>query len=223
MARVTSANIKELQEVLIDWYSKMGRRFSWRADNLTPYHYVIAEVLLQRTKAETVENFINSFLIQFPDWKSLANSVVETIEISLKPIGLQKQRANRVRQLAVEMVKREGIFPSHRSELEQIPFLGQYIANATELLVFKRARPLLDVNMARLLERYFSPRKMADLRYDPKLQALAQRVVLHSNNRIINWAILDFSALVCRPRPRCEICPLSKNCTYFKKEIINKN
>jgi A/G-specific adenine glycosylase len=73
--------------------------------------------------------------------------------------------------------------------------------------------------MARVLERFFGERKMADIRYDPYLQDLAYRIVAHKNSKEINWAILDFSALICKPKPLCSLCMLNSRCTYFK--IIN--
>jgi A/G-specific adenine glycosylase len=221
LARVTSSNIKEFQNVLVHWFENNGRQFAWRKSDLTTYQYVIAEVLLQRTKAEAVEKFFMIFLAKFPDWVSLAKAKHELIEAALKAVGLQKQRAIRLHRLAVEMVKRGGKLPSEREELEQIPFLGQYIANAVELIIFGRPRPLLDVNMSRLLERYFAPRKMADIRYDPFLQRLSQNVVNHKLSKCVNWAILDFAALVCRPKPKCDICPLRKKCRYFRALKFN--
>jgi A/G-specific adenine glycosylase len=216
MARVTKSNILEFQKILHDWYQIHGRTFPWRDDMLTSYEYVISEVLLQRTRAETVANFYGEFIATFPSWKALHSADIHFIEQHLKAIGLQKQRAYRLKQLAAEMVRRGGVFPTSRDELESIPFLGQYIANAIELLVNSQPRPLLDVNMARVLERYFGRRTMADLRYDPYLQKLAQSIIEHQASKLLNWAILDFAAAICRPRPRCEICMLRKKCTYFK-------
>lgn len=51
-----------------------------------------------------------------------------------------------------------------------MPMMGQYITNAFELYILnilKKKSPLLDVNMARLLERFFGERKLADIRHDP--------------------------------------------------------
>jgi len=69
--------------------------------------------------------------------------------------------------------------------------------------------------MARVLERYFGPRKLADIRYDPYLQKLAHRVVDCEAPAAVNWAILDLAALVCKARgPRCSQCPLSGDAGY---------
>jgi A/G-specific adenine glycosylase len=95
--------------------------------------------------------------------------------------------------------------------------VGQYIANAAMLFGKHAAEPLLDVNMARVLERYFGPRTLADIRYDPYLQSLARWVISGSNPVRLNWAILDFAAAVCIVRnPSCGSCPLSSECEYYQ-------
>lgn len=216
MPTVSNRNINELRELLLAWYEGSGREFRWREKGLSHYELVIAEVLLQRTKAETVSKFYNNFVNKYPDWNSIALSDNEDIESFLKPVGLYRQRASRLKNLAIEMVKRNGIFPNDREDLESIPFLGQYIVNAIELVIFEKPSPLIDVNMARVLERYFGERNLADIRYDPYLQNLARRLVSSSIPKDINWAVLDFAALVCKARnPLCETCILNKKCNYY--------
>ena len=83
-------------------------------------------------------------------------------------------------------------------------------------MVFNQPSPFVDVNMARVIERFFGPRKMADIRYDPYLQDLAYKVVNHFQAKYINWAILDFAALICQANsPKCITCLLSRNCMFF--------
>jgi A/G-specific adenine glycosylase len=214
---ISKKKIEFFQKRILEWYKTDGRKFYWRNKGLSNYQYVIAEVLLQRTNAETVARFYPLFIKEFPNWKSLANSDVKRIEAYLKPIGLYTQRSVRLKNLAIEMVKRNGRLPKDRTELESIPFMGQYIANAVELVIFGQPSPLVDVNMARVLERFFGPRKLADIRYDPYLQKLCYKIVDHVDTKKMNWAILDFAALVCKARnPEHERCPLNKSCCYYK-------
>jgi len=220
VARTTTKYIRELQITLLDWYRINGRKFPWRNNGLTHYQLIIAETLLQRTKAETVSRFYIQFVKDFPNWTILAKAKNKEIENYLKPIGLYRQRAKRLKNLAAEMVKRKGRLPKEREDLESIPFLGQYIANAIELIIFKQPSPLIDVNMARVLERYFGERKMADIRYDPYLQGLARRLVDNPKSKELNWAVLDYAALVCKAqRPLCTECSLRTNCSFFQNSI----
>jgi A/G-specific adenine glycosylase len=117
------------------------------------------------------------------------------------------------------MAARRSRFPLSRREIEALPGVGQYIANAILCFCHRKPQPLLDVNMARVVERYFGPRKKADIRYDPYLQELTTHIVRPDCNRI-NWAILDFGALVCKSRkPLCSICPLFDNCCFAAKQL----
>jgi A/G-specific adenine glycosylase len=218
-----TSKIKLFQKKILSWYATNRRIFYWRKKRLSNYQYIIAEVLLQRTKAETIAKFYPIFIKHFPNWKSLANADPNDIAQHLKPIGLYTQKANRVKQLAVEMVRRGGRLPKDRIELESIPFMGQYLANAVELIIFNNPSPLIDVNMSRVLERFFGPRKMADIRYDPYLQLLSKKIVGHSKSKEINWAILDFAAMICKAKsPLHETCPLREQCTFYKAQVISK-
>ncbi len=208
--------IKFFQEKLLSWYEQNGRTFNWRRKGLTHYQYIIAEVLLQRTKAETIAKFYPNFIKNFPNWKALTKANTKKIEKYLRPIGLYRQRSKRLMSLAKEMVKRNGRLPKGRNELEAIPFMGQYIANAVELVIFNQPSPLVDVNMSRVLERFFGKRKMADIRYDPYLQDLSYKIVDHKKPKEMNWVILDFAALVCKAtRPICITCDLKMKCFYY--------
>lgn len=133
----------------------------------------------------------------------------------LQPLGLWRRRAASLEKLANEMAKRRGKFPERREEIEQLPNVGQYIANAILLFCHGDPQPLLDVNMARVLERFFGPRKLADIRYDPYLQSLAKAVVSSKNPHVINWAILDHATLICKiSTPLCTVCPVVLRCKF---------
>ncbi|WP_312174204.1 hypothetical protein [Chryseobacterium sp.] len=218
---ILSSKIKLFQNSLLRWFYHSGRHhLPWRRNHLTSFEIVISETLLQRTKAETIEKFYTKFLQRFPNWDTIAQADIKTIEDFLKPIGLYRQRSKRFKDLAVEMGKRKGEFPTEKRELQEIPFLGQYIINSILLQIHNIPSPLLDVNMARVLERYFGERNLSDIRYDPYLQELASRVTYHNSSKEINWAILDFAAAICKARkPLCEICFLSSSCQYYKKNI----
>ncbi len=216
MSRISQRKIRTFQEKILNWFRDFGRHYPWRNKSISNYQKVIAEVLLQRTQADTVARFYVQFIVDYPNWKSLADADVKDIERYLMPIGLYRQRSVRLQNLAREMVKRNGRLPQERTDLESIPFMGQYIANSVELVVFNQPSPLLDVNMARVLERYFGPRILASIQHDPYLQKLSYRVVNIKETKMINWAILDFGALVCKAHlPLCRICPLNTGCKYL--------
>ncbi|MCB2154940.1 hypothetical protein KQI84_08630 [bacterium] len=179
---------------------------------------IVSELLLQRTRAETVAVFFPDFFDRFRCWVDLANARESELKQFLEPLGLSSKRAATLSKLAKMMLKTDGRFPSAREEIESLPGIGQYVANAVLLFCHGCREPLLDVNMARVAERCFSPRRLADIRYDPWLQALCREVVNHRRACEINWAILDLAALFCkREIPRCEECPVQNCCRHAKR------
>lgn len=212
--------ISAFQIRLLRWYRRCGRQFPWREQGLSSYELLVAEVLLQRTRAETVAAIFGPFLREYPDWVSLVNTRPTKLQRLLRPLGLWRRRSDSLRALARALGETQGNIPRRREDLERLPAVGQYIASAMLLAYHGRAAPLLDVNMSRVLERYFGPRRLADIRYDPYLQELAYRVVSVRGRRRrmeLNWAILDHAALVCIPRqPRCHQCPVVDGCEFAR-------
>ncbi len=219
-ARVRVRNVRFFQARLLAWFTRSARKFPWRKRRASLYHKVVAEVLLQRTRAEVVSAFLPAFLGRFPSWASLAEATEKELGAFLQPLGLWRRRATSLKKLAVELASRKGCFPRNRAEIESLPGVGQYIANAVMLFCHGDAEPLLDVNMARVLERYFGPRTLADIRYDPYLQNLARRVLRSTDAVSLNWATLDLAALICTNRkPRCGECPLAAGCLHGRKVL----
>ena len=196
-----------------DWYELSGRDLPWRSPCASIFERICVEVLLQRTRAETVANVYPVFFGRFRSWADIAAAPIEELEEHFKPIGLWKRRARSMKALAEYAAEREGVFPEDVGELSKAPAVGQYVQNAILLFQHARARPLLDVNMARLIERYVRPRRLADIRHDPWLQEAAQWLVRGDNAIEINWAVLDFGSAVCAARgPRCGECPIYSRC-----------
>lgn len=211
-----------MRRKLLCWFEARGRKFPWRDSSVTKYQQVIAEILLQRTRAETVAKIFPKFIENFPSWKHLQSASLSYLQLHLKPVGLWRRRSSSLQALSCAMVKKKGCFPKKRKEIEALPGVGQYIASSVMLFFHGIPEPLLDVNMARVLERVFGPRKLADIRYDSYLQELARKVVQCSKPIQMNWAILDLAATTCLIKnPLCSECPLSSFCLTAQNRGVN--
>lgn len=211
-ARITRARGK-----LLVWFKVHGRDFPWRKPSASQYERICVEVLLQRTRAETVAGIYDVFFEGYPDWRSLASASTGELEEVLKPIGLWRRRAKSISALANYASTRRGEFPSLERELVAVPAVGQYVANAIQLFQHDRPKPLVDVNMARFLERYLRPRRLADIRHDPWLQAACHWLVDCADPIGVNWAVLDHAAMTCRAhKPHCKSCIFRQTCSYSK-------
>lgn len=211
----TRARVRAFQTRLETWFAAEGREFPWREAGCSLYVQILTEVLLQQTRAESVSVFLPRFTLAYPDWHALATADTRKLQRALKPLGLWRRRSIALKSLARSILARQNRWPTQRAELEQMPAVGQYVASAVLIFAHRQPEPLLDVNMARVIERYFGPRTLADIRDDPYLQSLARLIVRHPEPSSINWAILDLGALICTANnPRCSDCPLRRGCRY---------
>jgi len=148
-------------------------------------------------------------------------SHLEDLENALRPFGLWRRKALAFQHLAQSIEEHGGIVPRTRAELECLPGIGPYTASAVLAIVYGRAEPLLDVNMARLLGRFLGSSQGAEASPKRRLHALALRLVRGKRCLVVNWAALDFGALVCRARrPLCPECPLRTRCQYGRSRHL---
>lgn len=215
MRRPLKHEVASLHSNLLSWFASNGRHFPWRKRKANLYQKVVSEILLQRTRAEVAAKFLPRFTKRYPSWKKLALANEANLAEFLRPLGLFRRRATSLIKLARVMAKKNGRFPRQKSQVEALPAVGQYVCNAIMLFSRGQAEPLLDVNMARVIERCFGPRKLADIRYDPELQEISRLIIFGPRAIDLNWAILDLGATLCRKgRPHCSGCPLNRICDF---------
>lgn len=208
--------ITRLRRDLSSWAADNGRKFRWRRDEAGDYEKIVVEVLLQRTTAAAVARFFDHFMARYPGWQALAEASEDELETLLKPLGLWRRRARSLGGLARYAAARGGDFPGDPLLHAEIPAIGQYVSNAVLMFQHGQRRPLLDTNMARVLERVVRPRRLADIRHDPWLQAAAAWLVDSPRPLRVNWAVLDFAAVICKPRkPLCCSCPARSYCAFY--------
>lgn len=207
---------KEMARRLVEWFEESGRSFPWRRDGLKPYDALIAEMMLQRTRAAMVAKAYSSFLERFPDPRSLGSASVEEIGQVLKPLGLYNRRARWMKTVAQVLLKRyDGLVPKRREALLELPGIGMYNANAVLCFAYDEPLPLIDVNVARVLGRVAGIDVSGDLRRNEKLYKLASQLVPEKDFKRFNWALLDLGATLCTPKdPTCNKCPLLTLCNY---------
>lgn len=137
---IPSSTISWFVSQIMEWFSENGRNFSWRKNDYPLYRVIVTELLLQRTRAETVDRFIGRFFELYPDWLTIARSESANLQKALAPFGLWQRRAATLRKLATEINSRCGALPESPEELGMLPGLGPYIVNAVLLY---RNRPVI--------------------------------------------------------------------------------
>jgi A/G-specific adenine glycosylase len=208
---------------LLSWFRLHARSFRWRDTN-DAYLVLLSELLLKKTTAPAVDRFLPSFLLRFPDLRSLARAKVDELKCILKPLGLSSQRAGQLAALA-KVIEEEHDFdvPNNLKKLLVLPGVGEYTANSVRCVAFGKAAPIVDTNVARILVRVFDVRPTRfEARRSPEIWTIAGALVGSRGSvaKSVNWALLDLGAAICKARrPTCTECPLLANCAFGKGVI----
>jgi len=210
---ISEEKIAKFRRKIFEWFKHNKRNFPWRDGKRSAYEILVAEILLQKTKAENIVDVYLDFVKRFPNPEKLSKAKFSELERLLKPLGLYRNRSRNLIKLGKELVKTKG-----KGDLKELPGVGPYIANAFLLTVFNKRLPVVDTNVRRLYERVFSVKSKPDPRRDKSIWGFAERVLPKKRYREFTWGILDFSAIICKKKnPKCNLCPLKSICDYYEK------
>lgn len=211
---------KEFQKLLIFWFKKEGRNLYWRTQPLGPWQWLVLELLLKRTRAETVEKVFPSFIEKYHH----PNVVMETndteLENDLRFLGLQRQRRVALKQIAEKIISAyNGKVPVDYDSLMSLPHVGRYVANAALCFSQNQRRPIVDINVARVLTR-FNGREMPKDAREEWIWELAEKMLPEENWKEYNYALLDLGAIVCKSEePSCSYCCVQSICINGKERL----
>jgi len=167
---------------------------------------------LQQTTYGHVLKVYDHFFTKFPDIQSLAEAEVSDIENAIKRLGFQRQRAEQLKRMASQILAEFcGKIPSNKEDLLKLKGVGNYISNAVLCFAFNMGKPVVDMNVRRVVKRYFGW-KGGDREIEKKLEKL----IPPEKAKQFNWGIIDFSAAICSRKPKCKKCFLSDYCSHFK-------
>jgi A/G-specific adenine glycosylase len=211
-------NLDELVEVLVAWGKANFRDYPWRKTS-NRFHALIAEIMLQRTKADQVLPVYEAFTRKYSSPKDVCLDSPEKVTEILKPLGLS-WRARKILDLSVQASNRE-ISDSYK-ELIDLSCVGQYAASAFLSLHSNQRFPLIDANTVRVWGRVFGFQTNAETRRKKWFKELVETLTPQKSFKEFNYSILDFSSLICKPKPLCYKCPINRQCRYYNNYVIGK-
>ena len=208
-ARATAGAGPVIRTLLIDWHRDNRRGFPWREAGRKPWHVLMAEMCLHRTRADQVAPVFETLLRTAPTPQAMVEHAEEAL-LAMSSLGLQWRAENvvKVAQALVEMF--DGEVPDDDFSLRMLPGVGDYVSQAVLCFAFGRRAVLMDTNTTRIVGRIYGHEESR--RWQLRLD-LHQMAGAKGPDAAFNFALLDLGALVCRAgTPRCDICPLRDYC-----------
>jgi A/G-specific adenine glycosylase len=208
-------------EILIHWYSGHKRDMPWRKTK-DPYLIWLSEVILQQTQVKQGLPYYESFAMEFPTIKDLAEASEEKVLKLWQGLGYYSRARNlhyTARYIAQEL---DGIFPTTYNEIIQLKGVGDYTASAIASICYDEPCAVVDGNVYRALSRIFGIQTpINSVQGQKEFKALAQSLLSSSNIGEHNQAVMEFGSIQCKSsNPDCGICPFSSSCVAFQTNTI---
>lgn len=198
---------------LLKWFENNKRNYPWRKTD-DSFHILIAELFLQRTRSDNVEDVYLGFIEEFSTASEILKADKEKIMDHLSHLGLQNKRYEVLINLCEAYEESKDDF-FRKEPLSEIKGVGEYIVNATLCFGENQRLPLVDTNTKRIITRYFG---IEEKKVKDKISGILpdQRYVE------FNYALLDYAAIICNALdPRCDECIIKSGCRYYgaRKEV----
>ncbi len=200
-------------DAVLAWGEPRLRDLPWRRTR-DPWAILVSEVMLQQTQVPRVIPKYLAFLEAFPTPEACAASSLGDVLRLWQGLGYPRRARNL--HAAATAVGARGGFPDTLAELLALPGVGPYTARAVLAFAFEIDAAVVDTNIARVYARVAGRSLSAR-----EVQAIADRHSPRGESWAWNQSIMELGAVVCRPSPACEACPVRAWCAWQGTETVD--
>jgi len=202
------------------WYDAFGRKdLPWQQGK-TAYRVWVSEIMLQQTQVATVIPYFDRFMQEFPSVKHLAAASNDEVMHLWTGLGYYARARNLHKTAKQVVADYNGEFPQDPELLEQLSGIGRSTAAAIASSVFDVPAAILDGNVKRVLSRFFALQEWpGSTSAQKQLWTWSESLTPKKRISDYNQVMMDLGALICtRSKPKCQDCPLKKECLAFQME-----
>ncbi len=208
---------------LLIWNSTINNRpMPWKAEK-DPYKIWLSEIILQQTRVEQGWDYYNRFIMAFPTIDKLAKARETAVFKMWEGLGYYTRCKNLITTARFIVKEYGGKFPDNYEAILNLKGVGPYTASAIASFAYNLPHAVVDGNVFRVLSRFFKNNTAIDSTEGKSIfSKLANALLDKKQPGIYNQALMDFGAVVCKPKlPECKKCPLKSMCGAYLNDLVN--
>lgn len=175
-----------------------------------PFQVLIFTVLSQRTKDANTSEASARLFNKYRTPEQIANASLEDIQELIKPAGFYKVKSKYVKAIS-KIVSEKGM-PSTLDELVKLPGVGRKTANCVLVYGYNKPAIPVDVHVHRISNRL----GFVETKNPEQTEKELMKLIPRDKWIMVNSLLVKFGQDLCGSRPKCNQCPLSSKCPYFK-------
>jgi endonuclease-3 len=239
-ARSLQAKVRTVYRLLVETYGLPARpawagtvglidpseaRSTW--EPIDPLDELINTILSQNTNDLNRDRAYRALRAAFPTWEAVRDAPTKKVVEAIRPAGLANQKGPRIQKVLARITAERGqldlSFLADMDTAEAKTWLtsldGVGPKTAAIVLLFALGKPAfpVDTHIHRVTGRLglIPPKTNADQAHDI-LAALVPPEWYHS----FHLLVIQHGRRVCKAqRPLCEVCPLQKQCDYYRASV----
>lgn len=201
-----------------DWVIKLQPIIDLYKTKKHPLNYknqyqLIIMVLLSAQDADVnINKIASSFFEKYPNFKSINQSTIEELSLYISKVKNYQIKASWVINISQQIIDEENI-PMNLKNLTALKGIGRKSANVILREFNKPAEGIIcDLHVIRVSSRIglVSESKNGD-----KIEKELMQRLPYSIWNEIGMSLSFLGRETCRPIPKCEICPIKKDCKYY--------
>lgn len=206
-------------ERLKKWFAAEKRDLPWRQTS-DPYSIWISEIMLQQTQVAVVIPYYLNWMERFPTIEDLARASLDEVIKAWEGLGYYSRARNLHIGAKTVLQQFKGRLPDNENDLKEIKGLGPYTIGAILSFAFHKKKAAVDGNVLRVLTRYFGLKDdIAKAATINLLRKLAEEILPDAEPWVVNEALIELGATVCKKKAHCKSCPLQNSCVSFREGL----
>jgi len=199
-------------------------------ERYTLFEILVSIILSQRTYWKNVKTAVERFGERFSGVEDVAKASVKEIEDVIKPAGLYKIRARRIKNIAEDLVEKyDGNlnkilnlpYDEAKKKLTSLKGIGPKTADVFLMIVKGEQVLPIDVHIFRIMKRLGIAGERDD--YE-SLRAKLESEIPPKQRTKTHLILIEFGRRICRPQnPKCEECPIKRYCEVGERSRCTKH
>ncbi len=214
---IDKKTVDEILKALSETYPEAHCELHYR----TPFQLLVATMLSAQSTDKTVNKVTDRLFVRYPGLKEFLRLSQEELEKEIKEIGLYRNKAKNILTMCRELAERfNGEVPANLDDLTSLPGVGRKTANVVLSNAFGVPAIAVDTHVFRVSNRIGLAQSET---VDGTEKQLMENIPRDKWSIAHQWLVWHGRRICNARKPRCEICPLTSYCRYFKSKVQEGN
>ncbi|MBX9853583.1 MAG: endonuclease III [Cytophagaceae bacterium] len=201
----------------LDYFSKHSPEPETELVYSNPFELLVAVILSAQCTDKRVNMTTPAIFRDFPTPEALSRRSAQEIFPYIKSISFPNNKAKHLAGMARMLVENyNSEVPADVEELQKLPGVGRKTANVIASVVHKQPKMAVDTHVFRVSKRIGLVTESAStpLEVERQLVKYIPEELIHKSH---HWIILHGRYICVARNPKCDICPITEICSYYKK------